>query len=117
MIRRPPRSTLFPYTTLFRSVCDGAWGARAARWSERVRRALDLEHWAAFEDSFHRMARLLEDVAAGRLGRSPATLCLLGGVLHHAFVAAGRFRRGFGVRSPLLQVVCSPLHERLYPQE
>src|SRR2546426_8080588 len=23
MIRRPPRSTLFPYTTLFRSVCRG----------------------------------------------------------------------------------------------
>src|SRR5258708_24177210 len=22
MIRRPPRSTLFPYTTLFRSICD-----------------------------------------------------------------------------------------------
>src|SRR3712207_9489479 len=25
MIRRPPRSTLFPYTTLFRSVAPGAW--------------------------------------------------------------------------------------------
>src|SRR3712207_7362096 len=25
MIRRPPRSTLFPYTTLFRSVCDTVW--------------------------------------------------------------------------------------------
>src|SRR2546430_17480676 len=24
MIRRPPRSTLFPYTTLFRSLCDAA---------------------------------------------------------------------------------------------
>src|SRR5438034_7442513 len=24
MIRRPPRSTLFPYTTLFRSTCTGA---------------------------------------------------------------------------------------------
>src|SRR5256712_13434727 len=24
MIRRPPRSTLFPYTTLFRSVCEGS---------------------------------------------------------------------------------------------
>src|SRR3712207_7391425 len=24
MIRRPPRSTLFPYTTLFRSISDGA---------------------------------------------------------------------------------------------
>src|SRR2546430_8751397 len=28
MIRRPPRSTLFPYTTLFRSVCAGALDAR-----------------------------------------------------------------------------------------
>src|SRR3712207_8791264 len=26
MIRRPPRSTLFPYTTLFRSVDDGRMG-------------------------------------------------------------------------------------------
>src|SRR2546429_810828 len=33
MIRRPPRSTLFPYTTLFRSVREGAPGAgvRAVR--------------------------------------------------------------------------------------
>src|SRR3712207_8125458 len=30
MIRRPPRSTLFPYTTLFRSG-DGGAGRRAAR--------------------------------------------------------------------------------------
>src|SRR2546425_7644467 len=34
MIRRPPRSTLFPYTTLFRSVPRGAsGGARAVRGS------------------------------------------------------------------------------------
>src|SRR2546428_2680412 len=25
MIRRPPRSTLFPYTTLFRSILTGLW--------------------------------------------------------------------------------------------
>src|SRR2546427_4463132 len=25
MIRRPPRSTLFPYTTLFRSCCTAKW--------------------------------------------------------------------------------------------
>src|SRR3712207_9565376 len=30
MIRRPPRSTLFPYTTLFRSVNAHAWLALAA---------------------------------------------------------------------------------------
>src|SRR2546425_9407709 len=29
MIRRPPRSTLFPYTTLFRSVVSGPGGATA----------------------------------------------------------------------------------------
>src|SRR2546429_6568697 len=28
MIRRPPRSTLFPYTTLFRSLLEGTDGAR-----------------------------------------------------------------------------------------
>src|SRR2546430_11475770 len=27
MIRRPPRSTLFPYTTLFRSLHDADWNA------------------------------------------------------------------------------------------
>src|SRR2546430_4154826 len=31
MIRRPPRSTLFPYTTLFRSVRGGAARPRARR--------------------------------------------------------------------------------------
>src|SRR5690242_20869369 len=33
MIRRPPRSTLFPYTTLFRSARPGypAWGFRSFR--------------------------------------------------------------------------------------
>src|SRR2546426_8229846 len=30
MIRRPPRSTLFPYTTLFRSSFDGARGTHRA---------------------------------------------------------------------------------------
>src|SRR6266571_3721374 len=31
MIRRPPRSTLFPYTTLFRSTAGWAWGDRCAQ--------------------------------------------------------------------------------------
>src|SRR2546426_4489195 len=35
MIRRPPRSTLFPYTTLFRSPRGDADGADAARHVER----------------------------------------------------------------------------------
>src|SRR2546421_4822356 len=35
MIRRPPRSTLFPYTTLFRSRVERAWVGEAA--AERCR--------------------------------------------------------------------------------
>src|SRR2546422_5698307 len=35
MIRRPPRSTLFPYTTLFRSEAGCAWNERASGPSVR----------------------------------------------------------------------------------
>src|SRR3712207_8296130 len=34
MIRRPPRSTLFPYTTLFRSQAADAFGALAEHLTE-----------------------------------------------------------------------------------
>src|SRR2546430_14991418 len=37
MIRRPPRSTLFPYTTLFRSVVDYC---RGQHWTEARARAV-----------------------------------------------------------------------------
>src|SRR2546426_7442800 len=40
MIRRPPRSTLFPYTTLFRSQCRGRGGSGGAHWQQQVRRQL-----------------------------------------------------------------------------
>src|SRR5215475_1372492 len=48
MIRRPPRSTLFPYTTLFRSANDSLYGLSATVWTcdkergERVARRLDV---------------------------------------------------------------------------
>src|SRR5256885_12124256 len=40
MIRRPPRSTLFPYTTLFRSE-DLGWSARALDPSDVAARAIE----------------------------------------------------------------------------
>src|SRR2546430_12486611 len=36
MIRRPPRSTLFPYTTLFRSPFDGRGKPRSAEYSVKM---------------------------------------------------------------------------------
>src|SRR3712207_8690234 len=38
MIRRPPRSTLFPYTTLFRSDMFARW---LSLWGETARETLD----------------------------------------------------------------------------
>src|SRR2546422_8086928 len=52
MIRRPPRSTLFPYTTLFRSLVNGETRNSAEQASEplgtplRQARALRLPHTA-----------------------------------------------------------------------
>src|SRR2546430_4851708 len=42
MIRRPPRSTLFPYTTLFRSVAER--GVDAVGEIERRRAARQIDH-------------------------------------------------------------------------
>src|SRR5690242_21173229 len=44
MIRRPPRSTLFPYTTLFRSP-DNKWVAYYSEWQGRS------DVWVKFLDS------------------------------------------------------------------
>src|SRR3712207_7125484 len=52
MIRRPPRSTLFPYTTLFRSEGDGSFPDRPHPRSFRRRQGSTLAgyvtptHWA-----------------------------------------------------------------------
>src|SRR3712207_7670416 len=46
MIRRPPRSTLFPYTTLFRSTHGSSNGKRRSSWGREFAHqdlALDLQ--------------------------------------------------------------------------
>src|SRR2546430_12396555 len=48
MIRRPPRSTLFPYTTLFRSRCDAVrtgWIQPAASEAALLQLAARVEQW------------------------------------------------------------------------
>src|SRR3712207_9569887 len=51
MIRRPPRSTLFPYTTLFRSVDDV--GAVVGRVADRLGAEDDVDPAAAADDQRH----------------------------------------------------------------
>src|SRR5215472_5918410 len=65
MIRRPPRSTLFPYTTLFRSAgigahvvqlagCEARWMGEGARIAERSE-----EHTSELQSLRHIVCRLL----------------------------------------------------------
>jgi PhoD-like phosphatase len=99
------------------AVCDGAWGQGAARLGERMRRALDFDHWAAFQSSFRAFATLLEEVAAGRRGRPPATIGVLSGDVHHAYLADIAFRRDAGATSRVYQAVCSPFRNALDSHE
>src|SRR2546422_8239308 len=79
MIRRPPRSTLFPYTTLFRSPARAARRQKRARTSEvdrpplrrellgeveggrplRSARARSEEHTSELQSRLHLVCRLL----------------------------------------------------------
>src|SRR2546429_6529692 len=59
MIRRPPRSTLFPYTTLFRSVVvlALAGGAVAKRHSDPAFSNIHIRNFGKMDDRFYRGAR------------------------------------------------------------
>ena len=95
------------------AVCAGAWGGLGRRVGERLRRAIDLEHWPAFGRSFELMLGLLRDVASGRAGPPPSTVLLVGGDVHNAYVARVRLRSADPVRSAVFQVVCSPFRNPL----
>jgi hypothetical protein len=98
------------------AVAGGAWGNTAARGAEWLRQALDLEHWAAFDRSFRRLTSLLTDVASGSRGRPPASIVLLSGDVHHAYVAEASVP-GADVQSVVAQVTCSPFRNPLSSRE
>jgi hypothetical protein len=98
-------------------VCDGAWGDLAARAGEKMRRALDFDHWASFEMSFARLRELLGEVAAGRRGEPPASVVILSGDVHHAYLCEVGFPADAGARSPVYQAVCSPYRNPLDGRE
>jgi hypothetical protein len=99
------------------AVCAGAWGEGAARAGEWIRRALDLEHWAAFGESFERVVQRLGEVAAGQHGEPPASIVILSGDVHHAYLSQVGFRRDVGAQTPVWQAVCSPFRNPLDDRE
>jgi hypothetical protein len=89
------------------SVCGGQRGARWARLGERIRRGADLEHWPAFPASFDALAGLIADAGTGP--GAPATVSVLSGDVHHAYVAEPSWP-GRDLDARVVQLTCSPVH-------
>src|SRR4029434_11349044 len=59
MIRRPPRSTLFPYTTLFRSPCPLRVAPSINRCGTRLIEGRSEEHTSELQSHLNLVCRLL----------------------------------------------------------
>ena len=78
---------------------------------------MDLEHWAAFHDSFERLAELQRSVGAGEKGKPPASIVTLSGDVHHAYLYEVGFKKGSNLSSAVYQATCSPLRNPLDHRE
>ena len=94
------------------AICDGAWGALVQRLGEWLRRAVDLEHWAAYQLSFRRLVDLLCSVSRGLGGDPPASITILSGDVHTTYIADVDLGGACGA-SHVRQVVCSPFRNPL----
>src|SRR2546429_5737483 len=86
MIRRPPRSTLFPYTTLFRSPCpirkEHEMRLTMNSGVAPTRRGRSEEHTSELQSRLHLVCRLLLEKKRGLIQASTAQ--------HHALAAKPR---------------------------
>src|SRR6516164_11481324 len=75
MIRRPPRSTLFPYTTLFRSRYS-AWPVEYHRCASRIVLVVSRseEHTSELQSQFHLVCRLLLEKKKNVIGSAAVWL-------------------------------------------
>jgi PhoD-like phosphatase len=99
-------------------VCAGAHGEWAARQAEKLRRAVDFDHWGSFSHSFRALRDLLGDVAAGRRGAKPGSVVVLAGDVHHAYLCEVGWPPGeANGKAPIYQAVCSPYRNPLSSKE
>src|SRR3712207_2792271 len=79
MIRRPPRSTLFPYTTLFRSRGGGAQGLAATGGDDRGADQRQHRGWVGDGGGGARVPLRLRDAGQGGTGEGGLAAGLRGG--------------------------------------
>ncbi|MFP5315099.1 MAG: alkaline phosphatase D family protein [Actinomycetes bacterium] len=92
-------------------LADGRWGERLALAGEWIRQAIDLEHWAAYPESFRAIAAMTTEVAEGRRGAAPETVTFLSGDVHFSYIE----EVDRPMQSRVLQAVCSPIRNPLRP--
>ena len=98
------------------SLCAGRWGRTVASLSERLRRAVDLEHWAAFNQSFELLCDWLRRIVSGTADTPPpASILLLGGDVHCSSVSEVDLGANGSCR--VHQIVCSPFRNPLSAME
>ncbi len=106
------------------ALCEGAWGRPIAWLSERLRRALDLEDWPAFNTSFHEFNDLVVEVATGE--HPPATITVLSGDIHFSYLSkveltgvrpAGAPPDDQELGTAVHQAVSSPVRNALPPRD
>ncbi|MFC7597291.1 alkaline phosphatase D family protein [Terrabacter sp. GCM10028922] len=94
-------------------LATGVHGRLVAHGAEKVRRTVDLEHWAAFNGGFAEVFEMVMEVARGERGGAPANVVFLSGDVHNSYVAevveVVDARPHVGARSRVLQAVCSPI--------
>ncbi len=98
------------------AMCDGVWGRAGAWVGERLRQAVDLEHWGAFQQGFQEVAGLVLEVASGARGEAPQTVTFLSGDVHHSYVSTAwpdPEVTGTRATSRIVQAVCSPIRNPL----
>ncbi len=95
------------------AVAGGLLGRPGMVVGEWVRRVLDIEHWAAYQEGFAQVGGIVRDVATGRRGRAPSTITFLSGDVHHSYLIEAEPAGGATASSRILQAVCSPIRNPL----
>ena len=93
------------------ATAQGAKGRRYAKLGEKLRLALDLEHWAAFRRSFDAMVHLATEVAHGK--QPPSSVLWLSGDVHCSYLAEAKVDGVDHRTTALHQLTMSPFRNPL----
>ena len=100
---------LHDFEAMDEALAQGAYGRTVATAAEKLRRSIDLEHWAAFNEGFDELFALVMEVARGERGPAPQTVTFLSGDVHNSYLAELSDPLRLGVQSRVVQAVCSPI--------